>query len=40
MLAEIRSNYESTLRSIEVAALLHKAYRDEEDDEDILMLIA
>jgi hypothetical protein len=37
---DIRDTYASSMRTIEVAALLRKRDRDEEDDEEILMLIA
>jgi hypothetical protein len=36
---DIRELYESTLRTIEVAALLAKRQREEEDDEDVLLLL-
>ncbi len=37
---DIRDTYASSMRTIEVAALLRKRDRDEEDDEEVLMLIA
>jgi hypothetical protein len=39
VLADIRETYASTMRTIEVAALLRKRDRDEEDDEEVLMLL-
>lgn len=39
VLADIRDTYASTMRTIEVAALLRKRDREEEDDEDVLLLL-
>jgi hypothetical protein len=40
IVGQIQATYESTIRSIEIAALLRKRDREiEEDDEDILMLL-
>ena len=39
VLSEIRDSYSSAMRTIEVAALLRKRDRDEEDDEEVLMLM-
>lgn len=38
-LEAVRELYESTLRTIEIAALLRKQRQDEEDDEEVLMLL-
>lgn len=39
VLSEIQDSYSSAMRTIEVAALLRKRDRDEEDDEEVLMLM-
>ncbi len=40
VLGEIRAKFEQQLRDIEITALLHKQAQQEEDDEEVLMLIA
>lgn len=39
VLSEIQDSYASAMRTIEVSALLRKRDRDEEDDEEVLMLM-
>jgi hypothetical protein len=39
-LTSVQSLYDSTMRDIEIAALFRRAQAQEDDDEDVLMLMA
>jgi hypothetical protein len=40
ILAQIRDLYQSTIQDIEISAMLHRIENNEQDDEDILLLMA